>query len=119
MNGIKMFFIAALLGPAMCNSVYAVSGNELYGRCANYDQSILGNNTSCDQRVVDSIMCRMYVFGVIDATQGTLSICPAEDLEYDQVVFIVKKYLSENPDRLDLEANKLVITALSEAFPCE
>ena len=115
----RTFFSAALLVASMYNNAYAVSGNDLYGRCANYDQSILNNNASCSQRVIDSIMCRMYVFGVIDATQGTLTICPSEDLEYDQVVFIVKKHLSENPDRLDLDANKLVIKALSEAFPCE
>ena len=119
MKGVKMFFAATLLGTAMYNNAYAVSGNDLYGRCANYDQSILGNDASCSQRVVDSIMCRMYVFGVIDAMQGTLSICPAEDLEYDQVVFIVKTYLSKNPNRLNLEANKLVTTALTEAFPCK
>lgn len=119
MKRIKMFFAAALLGAAMYNNVYAVSGNDLYGRCANYDQSILGNDASCSQRVVDSIMCRMYVFGVIDAIQGTLNICPLEGLAYDHVVFIVKKHLSENPERLHLEANKLVITALSEAFPCK
>ena len=119
MKGIKMLFAATLMGSVMYNNAFAVSGNDLYGRCANYDQSILGNDASCSQRVVDSIMCRMYVFGVIDATQGTLSICPAEGLEYDQVVFIVKKHLSENPDSLHLEANKLVVTALSEAFPCK
>lgn len=114
----RTFLAVVLLVATMYNNAYAVSGNDLYGRCVNYDQSILSKDASCSQRVIDSIMCRMYVFGVIDATQGTLTICPLEELEYDQVVFIVKKHLSENPDRLHLDANKLVIKALSEAFPC-
>jgi hypothetical protein len=37
---------------------------------------------------------------------------------HSQVTLVVKKYLSEHPEKLHLDADGLVLEALIEAFPC-
>jgi hypothetical protein len=36
-----------------------------------------------------------------------------------QSIAVVRKYLDDNPEALHLQMGSLVLTALSEAFPCE
>jgi len=118
MKGIKIIIIATvLLGTTVGSNVYATTGNELYERCANY--AVMSGNAPCDQSTVDTAMCGWYVEGVLDATIGTLYRCPSDGVTYDKIVLVVKKYLSEHPERLHLPGDKLVIEALKEAFPCK
>ena len=45
--------------------------------------------------------------------------CLPTDLGQDQAIGVVRTYLDEHPELLDLSPDHLIATALSEAFPCE
>lgn len=106
-----------MLGSVMCSNVFATTGNELYKVCANF--AVMSGYVPCSQNVVDSALCGGYVRGVLDATRDTLNICPSDDITASQVNLVVKKYLSEHPERLHLRGDMLIHEALNKAFPCK
>jgi hypothetical protein len=54
------------------------------------------------------------------ANQGFMkkAICHPENVSQGQLRQIVVKFLEENPEKLHLSADSLVVTALIRAFPC-
>ncbi len=58
-----------------------------------------------------------YVTGVADARRGEFW-CPRPGVTYGQTMDVVAKYLRDHPERLDSNADDLVVTALHYAFPC-
>jgi hypothetical protein len=58
-----------------------------------------------------------YVQGVADASVGMLW-CSPPNVKAGQLSKIVAKYLRAHPELLHNGAEKLVINALQEAFPC-
>ena len=104
---------AALLGAVMAGSVHAqldaFRGNRLKEFCDDY---------SSDRFGLYGATCSGYVNGVADALASTSLFCFPEGVEREQSILVVKKYLSDNPGKLHLEADILVVEALGAAFPC-
>jgi hypothetical protein len=46
-------------------------------------------------------------------------VCPKNGVTYEQSVRVVVKFLEDNPEKLNLDQNDLVVMALSKAFPCK
>jgi hypothetical protein len=59
-----------------------------------------------------------YVAGVQDVNNGVL-FCVDENVKLSQSSEIVRKYLSDNPQKWHLAANQLIVNALLIAFPCK
>ena len=59
-----------------------------------------------------------YILGVADtATTGRL-ICPPYGTSAGQLVAIVAKYVTDNPDKWGKSGDWIVINALAPVFPC-
>lgn len=59
-----------------------------------------------------------YVTGVTDSFDG-IFFCTGPNVTKGQLLDIVGKYLKENPEKRADPANKLIVEALSKAFPCK
>lgn len=59
-----------------------------------------------------------YVSGAYDILINGLFICRVGDVSKGRVVEIVNEYVRSNPDKLDMQASDIVISALLPAFPC-
>ena len=70
------------------------------------------------QTRVDSSWASGYVTGVADAFSGIV-YCPPEGTSGPQVIAIVKKFIAAHPEKWQLPAPVLIVTALSEVFPCK
>ena len=57
-----------------------------------------------------------YVLGVHDTMES--SLCLSRNVTAQQASDVVRKFLVENPASRDLNADILVIVALTNAFPC-
>jgi len=104
---------AALLGIVMCSNAVAemedVSGALLKDICTSY--------VDRPASTLDG-MCIGYVVGVMSVVEYTNYFCRPVKSTHSQVTLVVKKYLSEHPEKLHLDADGLVLEALMEAFPC-
>ncbi|MBI3663395.1 MAG: hypothetical protein HY234_10145 [Acidobacteria bacterium] len=76
-----------------------------------------------------ALSCQSYIIGFIEGytlaksmgESKTLkpSYCPSPTgTDTSQAVRIVTKWLSDNPDKLHIRADMLVLAAMSKAFPC-
>ena len=59
-----------------------------------------------------------YVAGVFDAGHSTVH-CPPADVTLRQVVDMVKKLLIETPDGRHMSADRFVMLATRQAWPCK
>ena len=113
MKGTTIIGAAALLGTVMCSNVAAemedVSGALLKKICTSYSDR--------PASTLDG-MCIGYVVGVMSVVEYTNYFCRPMKSTHSQAILVVKKYLSEHPEKLHLDADGLVLEALIEAFPC-
>ena len=104
---------AAALSTVMCSNVAAemedVSGALLKKICTSY--------VDRPASTLDG-MCIGYVVGVMTVVEYTNYFCRPIKSTHSQVTLVVKKYLSEHPEKLHLDADGLVLEALIEVFPC-
>ena len=59
-----------------------------------------------------------YVAGVRDSIDGVL-FCIPKDVDSDQILAIVRKYIKNNPEKWNKGNWNLVVTPLKEAFSCK
>lgn len=87
-----------------------ITGNELVEYC-NPD----AGNTHWG-------MCRGYVTGVYGrqfwVEDSEFKSCPPDGTTIEQMTSVVRKYLTERPEYLHLQASVLVAIAVSVAWPC-
>jgi hypothetical protein len=104
---------AALISAVMCSNVAAamedVSGALLKKICTAYADRPASTADG---------MCIGYVVGVMSVVVYTNYFCLPAKSTHSQATLVVKKYLSEHPEKLHLDADGLVLEALIEAFPC-
>jgi len=102
-----------LLGTVICSNVAAeietVSGAVLKKICTDYIDR--------PASTMDG-MCIGYVVGVMSVVEYTKYFCLPAKSTHSQTTLVVKKYLSDHPEKLHLDADGLVLEALVEAFPC-
>ena len=104
---------AILLSTVMCSNVTAemedVSGALLKHICTSYVDKPASTSDG---------MCIGYVVGVMSVVEYMKYFCRPSKSTHSQATLVVKKYLSEHPEKLHLDADGLVLDALIEAFPC-
>jgi len=111
--------------PVFGSSSAALDGNEILRRCSpgleKTDLTAMEN--------AEYIYCMGYIAGVMDAAvfMHTMSdekntvwrwCGPADGIAGGQAARIVVKWLKNNPEKLHLRGDTLIIAALHEAFPC-
>jgi len=115
MKKIRLLLLAFLLVSHGAYGEY-LYGNELLEVCEAFV-----NNTDFEKGVA----CNGYISGVFDTHEIFVdwddmkpSWCIPDSVTNAQLIFIVTKYLQENPDKLRAGASGHVINALIKAFPC-
>ena len=102
-----------MLGILVTASLYAgnpiVDGSKewekQYDGAKNYDSFLWG-------------LYGGYVFGVKDSVNGIL-FCIPNDVDANQILAIVRKYIKNNPEKWNKGNWNLVFTPLKKAFPCK
>lgn len=109
----KIFSTAALISTVICSNAAAamapVSGALLKYICASYIDRPVNSKDG---------ICVGYVVGVMSVMDYMNVLCLPDNSTHGQAALVVKKYLSDHPEKLHLNANKLVLDAIEEAFPC-
>lgn len=117
----KIALAAAVLAASLvAGTAHAkgASGNDLHGWC---------------NEAATLSICAAYVAGVMGGHQATLVatsksyqeymasqiVCTPEGVNNGQVVDIVKKYLTANPEKRHQDAGDLVLASIYLAFPCK
>lgn len=93
-----------------------VSGNQLQQRLAAYDREQANSADSDD--LFPAALALGYVTGVVDTTSGIV-VCASPKLTANQAMAIVSRRLRAHPEEWDRPAYSIVISALSDAFPCK
>lgn len=108
-------------GQSRLGMVFGGAANDLVTQCKNI--TVLDPGGVGD--IAELGMCIGYLSGVIDgATSASkddpriFSVCVPEGVSRGQVARIIIKYAADHPETLHWPASRLVIEALSSAFPC-
>ncbi|WP_411841547.1 Rap1a/Tai family immunity protein [Serratia plymuthica] len=91
-------------------------GNTLNGWSNALQKWKLGTNVS-NSDLTDARVFQAYVGGVVDAVDGA-KFCIPDNVKLGQLFDITSNYLSANPEKRALPASEIVITAISDKFPC-
>ncbi len=75
-----------------------------------------------DAAHVKHAACFAYILGIADLVgrhdiKG-FRVCFPENVDLKLIVTTTEKYLADHPERLHYTADKLVLDALADAFPC-
>ena len=100
----KFLPILMLLMSIQTNAGF-FSGNDLAKRMS-------------EDNVFDSGVYSGYIIGIVDAAVTRKLICPPPDITIMQAKAIVAKFLKENPELWNTNADLLVLVSLGLAFPC-
>ncbi len=115
-----------LILAAVCAGVLATSAVEAGYR----DGNDLHANCNQEADAVDAGICYGYIVGFADALfdfQQTKvfidrfqSVClPIERIPSDQLIDVVKKYLTDHPESRHQPGTWIVFEALQQTFPCK
>ena len=100
----KHLIAIAILATSLAANAQFKDGNKLYGQITSTD-------------VNDKIIALGYVTGVVDLAYGTL-ICPPANSTATQMVDMVKKFLTDNPDMRHHVGSDIVVGVLGTPWPC-
>ena len=92
-------------------------GNELYGFLQTQMRIGKGGAYKTLQAAYEGGLGQGYVAGVVDAKNGA-AFCVPSGLRFNQTEEITFNYLNSHPEERHLSAWSLVVTAMSEKFPC-
>ncbi|MGC9323879.1 MAG: Rap1a/Tai family immunity protein [Desulfomonilia bacterium] len=100
-------------------SFAGLTGDELLQECS-------GALSSGDPKDLEDSACMDYIAGFLDSyavvtssyPNAALFCLPKEGISDHQTIRIVVKWLEEHPEKLHLNAGKLITEALQDAFPC-
>ena len=67
---------------------------------------------------LDGPMAAGYVVGVYDAIEYSF-VCTPDGITVEQVVSVVLKFMRENPEILNLSADRVIERSLAAVWPCK
>lgn len=102
-----------MLGILVAASLYA--GNPFIDGSKEWEKNDNGNKVEND---LTFGMYVGYIVGVKDSVNNIL-FCIPNDVEGEQILAIVRKYIKNNPEKWNKGNWNLVFSPLKEAFPCK
>jgi hypothetical protein len=91
----------------------------LYSAAVYAGAYITGNFLYDSQKAVGKELLLGYVAGIHDSYYDARLFCKPDNVPLGQAVDVVAKYLNDHPEKRHLEAQLLVVVALTEAWPCK
>ena len=117
---VSAFLLVVLTKSTEAQTLHAATGMELLRQCDP-------RSTDEGARTLDKLLCLTYLDGFIQGHRTTTDLLkpakpllcfPAEGIEVEQAQLVVVKWLREHPKDLHHSTRILVISALTQAFPC-
>lgn len=116
--------VAVALVGGLASGAAMADGNVLLHHCQSALQDLDGNDKNGPD--YSEGYCTGVISGVM-ALQGltnpslpkTQTCMPKPAIQVGQAARIVVKYMTENPDKLNLDDGVLVLIALQRAYPCK
>jgi hypothetical protein len=111
--------ITSVQGPAKHRKAEAKiiwGGNQLFDLCLHFKKDRMNGSLGPS--------CLMYVTGIAqtllmnDDNDRMASPCPGAGVTNEQITDVTIMWLEGHPEKRDLPAPFIVMTALNEAFPC-
>ena len=118
--------VRRLILAAVCTGVLATSAVE----AGYWDGNDLHVNCNQEADTVDAGICYGYIVGFADALfdfqqtkvfiERFQSVClPIERIPPNQLIDVVKKYLTDHPESRHQPGTWIVFEALRQTFPCK
>lgn len=120
----RIFIIILLFIPF---SIFAMDGNELLQDCSDGIKFADNDYKGTLTENINGLECIGYIEAVNDYNDiyvkgkiAAISYCPLSNfrLKPIQIMRIVVKYLNNNPQKLNLLANMLIVNAMHIDYPC-
>jgi hypothetical protein len=111
--------LVALLIAFLCSAANAqfVEGTQLHEWILANDRLDNGGKNQVD--FINSSTVMFYIAGIAESYRNLGILCLPNGVSIGQMTSVVGKYLKEHPERWNERANILVISALTNAFPCK
>ncbi len=113
-----MYGVRLLMGTLLVVSAWA--GPSYAGTLQ--DRQDLKQYCAEDAAHVKQATCFAYILGIADLVGGHdvrgFRVCFPENVNLKLIVKTTEEYLDDHPERLHYTADKLVLDALADAFPC-
>jgi hypothetical protein len=97
-------------------SLEFLSGNNLYSFGQSYKRTEIYSSPNDNY---SSGLYTGYIAGVIAPTSIGGLFCPPNDITVGQAADIVFKYLDSHTEIRNIQANFLVVKAMTDAYPCK
>ena len=127
----RLILVLGLLGGSV--SAENLSGNQYYDTCNEYPD--IGNAQAgwCSGYLIGLVEgTKIGAFNVLTAiepaetaaemdemTNQFLNVCQPDGVNYGQLLDVFVLYMRKNPEARHESARTLLLSAMSEAFPCE
>lgn len=113
---------AILLATALCLPMSASAefwaGSKLADFMRQWEKVERRDSNLLDTDYLGSARFSSYIVGVHDAFDGTF-ICTPGTATVGTITAVVAKYLQENPAEWPQSGDRIVLKALTKAFPCK
>lgn len=114
--GVLVLGTAVSAGGGGAQFVEPPDGEQLLVTCREFVDLV-------DRRLVDKdtpgALCVGLIRGVIDTAKSLSNmVCVPDNLDFDQLVRVIVKYLEDNPDTRGDRDTLLILKGLVAAFPC-
>jgi len=124
MKIVRSSLLAFLVFASCLGSAHGLTGTDLYTQCFSKPELSLSASDSsfCYGYLQGALETVLFEEAIVDNGRGGSNlkfVCTADTLKMQQVFLIVRKYLSDNPDKLHWAAALLVHNAMQAAFPCK
>lgn len=113
MKSIKAILFISLLTPLTAIAGPVLNGEKLLGHLEAYYQDKAEN--------IETAIFVSYYMGFLRGISfyDGPDICTPVESSNSQLMLVVKKHLDDNPQKLHLRPEPLIIEALTASFPCE
>ena len=120
----RMLLAVVLLGLSSVSFAAFMNGHQLQSYMSACDKYRAGEETGDYYR--ECGIAKSYVGAGFDTAQFLVErwliekrFCKPDDVDRNQLVDTVKKYMLDHPEQLKFSAAGIIFDALTQAYPCE
>lgn len=115
-DGMQVVRLLCCIAFVFCQSAFAqfIDGNELIKWVASSDR--VQKRSYSEEDFFNHNQLMGYSQGAYDANRQFF--CTPEQFTTRQLMGVIKKYIQDHPEQWNLAGDKLVVLAISKAFPC-
>lgn len=119
------FLIASL---CVASKTYAVTGNQLYGKCKAFDKETLSSSEEADIQFCGGYIMAAYEFIDLENhrtdqngrnLKTSYGVCIPDGVKSAEAILVYLQYIKESPTMLHEPAAIGVLNAFAKAYQCK